>query len=116
MGMRTRSGMALLGWALALTSAAFASGEPAWSQGELQWSAIGPGGGAAYSLAAGAGRRGTLFAGMYGSGVWKTADGGATWQLALPEDSFAYPVAATPADPPAVYFGAREGVWRSADG
>jgi photosystem II stability/assembly factor-like uncharacterized protein len=101
---------------LVLVATLLANRQPAWCQGVLQWTPIGPGGGTTYGLATAPGQPGTLFAGMDGTGLWRTRDGGASWHPALLQSSLTYSVAATAADPPAVYAGGLAGVWRSLDG
>lgn len=108
----------LLVAALLLATVLLAGRRPAAGQEVLHWTAIGPGGGTINSLATIPGQPGTLLAGVYDSGVWKTTDGGATWKLVLPvTDEYAiFFVVVSPQDPQVVYAGTGVGTWRSTDG
>ncbi|WP_347244981.1 hypothetical protein, partial [Thermogutta sp.] len=49
------------------------------SAGSLVWRSIGPEGGSIYALAIDPATPGTLYAGTYGGGVFKSTNGGASW-------------------------------------
>ncbi|HVR11014.1 MAG TPA: hypothetical protein VMW75_23425 [Thermoanaerobaculia bacterium] len=108
----------ILGCTLALVTILLAGGHPARGQQGLHWTAIGPGGGTVNSLATVPGQPGTLYAGVYDSGVWKTTDGGATWALVLPlEDEYSiFFLVVAPDDPQVIYAGTGDGTFRSSDG
>lgn len=99
---------------LAATLLALAPGRAAASP----WTPVGPPGAAVYGLAVDPKSPGVLYAGTFGGGAWKSADGGATWaRLAgLPAQESVNGLAVSPADPRVVLAAGFTGIWRSADG
>jgi hypothetical protein len=84
-----------------------------------RWEPIGPEGGTGVALAFDAAGAQTLYAGLEEGGVWRSADGGATWSAAqggLPPGTI-QTLAADPQSAGTLYVGRRDdGIWRSADG
>jgi photosystem II stability/assembly factor-like uncharacterized protein len=104
-------------WAVGLLGTWLCCCLPARGQ-ELHWTALGPGGGAAARVATVAGQSGAAYAAMINSGIWKTIDGGASWQrvLTLPnEGTYSFLVVA-PDNPLVAFAGTVPGIWRTADG
>ncbi|MBK8061052.1 MAG: sialidase [Gemmatimonadetes bacterium] len=103
----------------AIDSAAWAS---------LRWRHIGPEGNRVTSVAGVAGDRTTYYAGAASGGLWKTSDGGNSWQPVFDDQpvSSIGSLATAPSDPNVVWAGTGEpfirshisigwGVWRSTD-
>src|SRR6185295_16397140 len=82
------------------------------------WSPFGPPGGSVRSLALDS-ASGTLYAGTYGGGVFRSTDRGATWTSVAPEirGQTVHAVALDPSRPQTVFAGTHsDGVWRTTDG
>jgi len=58
----------------------------------------------------------TVYAGTYGDGVFRSLDGGDTWQAIGPADAFGLALAIDPTSPSKVYVGTQNGVFRSLNG
>lgn len=98
----------------------------AWAS--LKWRHIGPEGNRVTSVTGVAGDRATYYAGAASGGLWKTSDGGNTWQSIFDDQpvSSIGSLATAPSDPNVVWVGTGEpfirshisigwGVWRSTD-
>lgn len=87
--------------------------------GASGWTPLGPPGGNVYALVADPSTPGTLYAGMYASGVLKSTDGGRTW-TATPSPLRGWSVhalAIDPSRPKTLYAGTwDQGVWKTTDG
>jgi len=87
-----------------------------------QWIPMGPEGGNVSALAIPPGNPNVLYAGTYGSGVFKTMDGGANWNVTGLIDVAVNTLAIDPGAPDTVYAGTgiyswtRAGVYKSTDG
>jgi photosystem II stability/assembly factor-like uncharacterized protein len=81
------------------------------------WEPASPQGGTVTALAFAAGLRGVAWVGSFGHGVWKTADGGATWKPTggLPSGPISS-VAASAADAGTAIAGTDLGVFKTSDG
>ena len=81
------------------------------------WTPVGPPGGAAYGLAVDPKDANVLYAGTFGGGVWKSADGGSSWaRLAgLPAEETVNAVAVHPAASRTLLAAGYTGLWRSTD-
>lgn len=109
-----------MGFAVVLVSGL---GQTVWA-GSLHWRPLGPEGGWVVSLAAAPGQAGTAYAGMAGSGVWKTTDGARHWaRLPMPPDPDAhyddpaqYHVTLDPVDSRTIYVWTPGSLWSSRDG
>src|SRR5512135_3396669 len=80
---------------------------------------IGPDGGTIVALAIDPSNPQTVYAGSYGSGVFKSLDGGTTWQAASQglTNLYIYSLAIDPTHPATVYAGTyRSQVYKSEDG
>lgn len=83
------------------------------------WTSLGPPGGNVYALVADPSAPGTLYAGLYASGVLKSTDGGATWApVAGPMRGWSvHALAIDPSKPKTLYAGTwDQGVWKTVDG
>ena len=85
----------------------------------LTWAHIGPQGGTVTSVATVPSQPGVIYAGSWGSGVYKTLDGGKTWNLANIglTNGYIYSLAVDPTNPNIIYAGTfYNGVFKSTDG
>lgn len=82
-----------------------------------QWVALGPEGGAVTSLAASPTQPGRVYAGLTYGGVFRSADGGGSWEPARGGlQTLVWDLAVDPADPEVVYAGTSNGVWVTRNG
>ncbi len=80
------------------------------------WQSNGPEGGSIYALAVDPVTPTTLYAGTWGTGLYKSTDGGQSWR-ATPRSGAILTLAINPADPQMVYAGlSTGGVWRTTNG
>jgi len=81
------------------------------------WTPVGPPGGAAYGLAVDPKDARVLYAGTFAGGVWKSTDGGASWDRlsGLPAQETVNAVAVSPAASGTVLAAGHSALWRSTD-
>ena len=87
--------------------------------GSSPWTPLGPTGGNTYALVADPSAAGTLYAAVYGGGVFKTTDGGASWTPSSPalRGWSVHALAIDPAKPRTLFAGTwDQGVWKTSDG
>ena len=88
------------------------------SAGNNVWTSHGPDGGMINALAIDPATPSTLYAGTWGGGVFKSADGGASWSAVntgLPATDV-YALVIDPATPSTLYAGTNGGVFKSTNG
>jgi uncharacterized repeat protein (TIGR01451 family) len=105
----------------AVYAATWGDGVHRWTRDRADWSAVNSGIRGAhanvYAVAVDPGDASTVFAATASGGVYRTLDGGGTWEQVLPSPATAYAVAVEPGPGAVVYAGTAEGVFRSeADG
>jgi len=79
---------------------------------------LGPGSLSIYALAVAPGPEGAVYAGT-ATGLFKTTDGGSTWQpvaLQMPASSAVISLAVNPADPAEIWAGNGKEIWHTEDG
>ena len=89
------------------------------SAGSNVWTSIGPEGGDIRALAIDPDMPDTLYAGVYGGGVWKSTNGGASWRAVNTglTDTFVSALAIDPDTPTTLYAGTGYGgVFKSTNG
>jgi photosystem II stability/assembly factor-like uncharacterized protein len=82
------------------------------------WIGLGPEGGEVVALAPSAAQVGLVWAAVHDGGVFKSTDGGETWEPARGGlEALSYlSLAADPADPDRAYLGTSQGLWQTTDG
>src|SRR5262249_13678715 len=112
--------MRLTPWWLLLSAVLWVSSVRMVPAGDNVWTSIGPAGGSVLALALDPGMPTTLYAGTGGSGVFKSRDGGTTWQASNTgglSDASVRALALDPTTPTTLYAGTEgSGVFKSTDG